>query len=98
MENYAILLKGTDTGEGREGKLKMIGTIGIARLSADEEYAEVGYGILEKFWGVGYATETLRLFVDHYFNSERKLPLPFLTLVFLNGTVLDDIKGKCRKK
>jgi hypothetical protein len=72
MENYAIVLKSVAEGmeEGERGG--MIGVIGIPRLSHDGLAAEVGYAIVPDFWGRGYASEALILFVRHYFNSERK--------------------------
>lgn len=75
MENYAIILK--DESSGKEGVESgvMIGVIGIPRLSHDEMAAEVGYGITPGFWGKGYASEALRLFVQHYFNSESEFLL-----------------------
>jgi ribosomal-protein-alanine N-acetyltransferase len=81
IENYAIILK---PGEGISGGGKrgdMIGVIGIPRLSHDGLASEVGYGITPAFWGKGYASEALNLFVRHYFNSKStSLFSPFLNL------------------
>jgi len=51
----------------------MIGTIGIPRLSHDGVAAEVGYGITPEFWGQGYASEALIMFVKLYFSSKSEL-------------------------
>jgi RimJ/RimL family protein N-acetyltransferase len=76
MENYAIISKSVAEGvEGERGG--MIGVIGIPRLSHDGLAAEVGYAISPDFWGRGYASEALILFVRHYFNSESKSLLTF---------------------
>jgi RimJ/RimL family protein N-acetyltransferase len=45
MENYGILLK-----QDGESNLKMIGAVGIPRMS--ELGAEIGYGIHSDYWGV----------------------------------------------
>jgi RimJ/RimL family protein N-acetyltransferase len=83
MENYAIMLKtpphhSMEKGIREEGKEeeeeKMIGVIGIPRLSPDGLSAEVGYAILPEYWGMGYASEALILFTSYYFNSERTFP------------------------
>jgi predicted acetyltransferase len=72
MENYAIVLKSVAEGMEAGEQGGMIGVIGIPRLSYDGSAAEVGYAISPDFWGRGYASEALILFVQHYFNSERK--------------------------
>jgi hypothetical protein len=72
MENYAIVLKSVTEGMEKGERGGMIGVIGIPRLSHDGLAAEVGYAITPDFWGRGYASEALILFVKHYFNSESK--------------------------
>jgi [ribosomal protein S5]-alanine N-acetyltransferase len=72
IENYAIILKNKSEGGTEAKKLDMIGVIGIPRLSHAGTAAEVGYGILPGFWGKGYASEALVLFVKHYFSSDSK--------------------------
>lgn len=74
IENYAIILKDDNgnsdvVGDG-ETRGKMIGSIGIPRLSHDGVASEVGYGITPEFWGKGYASEALVMFVRLYFNSK----------------------------
>ncbi|TAQ88129.1 hypothetical protein B7494_g3512 [Chlorociboria aeruginascens] len=82
MENYAILLRSSVTGqeidkergeaEGEEGqkKAKLIGVIGAIRES--EKGAEVGYGIGPEWWGKGYMTEALGLFIKTWFSIKRE--------------------------
>jgi RimJ/RimL family protein N-acetyltransferase len=77
MENYAIILKSVAEGMEAGECGGMIGVIGIPRLSHDGSAAEVGYAITPDFWGRGYASEALILFVRHYFNSESKSLLTF---------------------
>jgi RimJ/RimL family protein N-acetyltransferase len=97
MENYGIMLKNStsigEEGNGNTGE-KMIGILGIPRLSPSELAAEVGYALLPEYWGMGYASEALTLFRTYYFNSTRKLllffllsppPLSFFTLFFLRS-------------
>ncbi|KAH7336269.1 N-acetyltransferase-like protein [Rhexocercosporidium sp. MPI-PUGE-AT-0058] len=68
MEMYAVLLRPSGTEPAT-----FIGGMGIIRLSEDGEAAEVGYGILPAFWGKGYAPEALKLLVNYYWTSERRL-------------------------
>lgn len=70
MENYAIILKNSTSEEGNSGE-KMIGILGIPRLSPSGAAAEVGYALLPEYWGMGYASEALILFRTYYFNSTR---------------------------
>ncbi|KAE9379965.1 acyl-CoA N-acyltransferase [Stipitochalara longipes BDJ] len=82
IENYAIILKnsnGNGNEAGEESKeSEMIGVIGIPRLSHDGLAGEVGYGIMPSFWGKGYASEALGLFVRYYFNSKREFQKEYL--------------------
>lgn len=72
QENYAIMLKpSSDDGNG-DAERKMVGVIGIPRLSHDEMAAEVGYGIMVSEWGKGYASEALSRFTEYYFDSKSK--------------------------
>jgi RimJ/RimL family protein N-acetyltransferase len=88
MENYGIMLKhSTSTSasigeEANEEKEKMIGILGVPRLSPDGAAAEVGYAILPEYWGRGFASEALVLFQRWYFESERRSP-SFLYVPFL---------------
>lgn len=67
MEMYAVILRPTGTEPAT-----FIGGMGIIRLSADGEAAELGYGILPDHWGKGYAPEALKAFVDYYWTSESR--------------------------
>jgi RimJ/RimL family protein N-acetyltransferase len=88
IENYAIILKAENNKDERVENGQMIGVIGIPRLSHDGMAAEVGYGIRPDFWGRGYASEALILFVKHYFSSERRLLLSLIFLTFPSGCCL----------
>lgn len=76
MENYAILEKSLPGEE--TSKPVMIGCIGIPRLAEDLDGVEVGYGLHPDFWGKGYATEALQLFIKHYWNSKSETSLPVI--------------------
>jgi hypothetical protein len=101
IENYAIILKPDDSTVEDEKKGEMIGVIGIPRLSHDGLAAEVGYGITPAFWGRGYASEALSLFVRHYFNSKSmSIFLLFSSLSFFDllcWEKLDEMGRKGRK-
>ena len=48
-----------------------IGICGLLTQEIDEKKEiEVGYHILKKFWGQGYATEAAKLFIDYAFKNE----------------------------
>jgi hypothetical protein len=54
----------------------MIGTVGAVRLPPNQEDAvEIAYGILSGFWGRGFASEGLGLFVGLYWDAERVFSL-----------------------
>ena len=42
----------------------MIGIVGLPRIEA--RWAELGYGLHIDYWGKGYASEALKLFIDLY--------------------------------
>jgi RimJ/RimL family protein N-acetyltransferase len=65
-ENYAILLK-PFAPTAVDGKVKMIGSIGIRRIA--EDACIVGYSIHPDCSGSGYATEALKLFTGSYWKS-----------------------------
>lgn len=61
--NLAIILNG-----------ELIGSIGIKQINYDEESTEAGYWIGANYWGNGYATQALKLFlgeVDSKFDFKR---------------------------
>jgi RimJ/RimL family protein N-acetyltransferase len=50
-----------------EVKVKMIGTVGTVRVPQGlEDAVEVAYGIHSDFWGQGYASEAMGMFVALY--------------------------------
>jgi ribosomal-protein-alanine N-acetyltransferase len=58
----AILDKNTHT---------FIGLCGLLLQGVDgKKEIEVGYHVLKKYWGQGYATEAAKLFIDYAFNNE----------------------------
>ena len=51
----------------------MIGTVGAVRLPPGKNDAvEIAYGIHSDFWGNGYASEALGMFVELYWAARRK--------------------------
>lgn len=63
VENYAISLK-SSVDFSENGKPKLIGTIGPYRVNPDA--AQLGYGLHRDYWGKGYGTEALKLFIKFY--------------------------------
>jgi hypothetical protein len=52
----------------------MIGTVGAVRLPQEfEDAVEIAYGVHSDFWGNGYASEGLGMFVELYWTAGRKL-------------------------
>jgi ribosomal-protein-alanine N-acetyltransferase len=50
---------------------KFIGICGLLAQEIDgKKEIEVGYHILKKYWGQGYATEAAKLFIDYAFKNE----------------------------
>ncbi|KAH9224962.1 GNAT domain-containing protein, partial [Leptodontidium sp. 2 PMI_412] len=81
IEKFAMMLipenceasqkEGEGGGNEEEGKMEMVGFVGTNRYK--ESGMEVGYVINRRFWGRGFATEGLRMFLDMYWEmSERK--------------------------
>lgn len=77
IDNYAILLK-SSMGSNEAGKPRLIGTIGSYRVNYDA--AAIGYGLHPEYWGRGYGTEALKLFIELYWASGRMFSdsVPFL--------------------
>lgn len=69
---YAVLLRGS---EDSDGKPKMIGSVGIPRVSKDA--VEVGYGVNPEYWGMGYGPEAVKLFIQFYWNTRGKCCISF---------------------
>ncbi|TVY47868.1 hypothetical protein LOCC1_G001993 [Lachnellula occidentalis] len=70
MEQYAVLLKPSSSNE--TGAL--IGILCIPRVSSDGEIPELGYGIHSDYWGHGYASEAIALFISFYWAEESITP------------------------
>jgi RimJ/RimL family protein N-acetyltransferase len=72
VDNYAILLRSPIP--TLNGKARMIGTVGAVRIPENQgDAVEIAYGVLSDFWGEGYASEALRMFVELYWDPKRKL-------------------------
>ena len=50
-------------------KKYLIGAIGLVRIAAEHQHAEMGYWIGKPFWGNGYCSEAARALLDFSFNS-----------------------------
>jgi RimJ/RimL family protein N-acetyltransferase len=92
IDNYAILLRTSGRLEGE--KPKMIGTVGAVRLpQAFEDAVEIAYGIYSDFWGNGYASEALGMFVELYWAAGRKILALYwytnIMLIVLTGAGVD---------
>src|SRR5688572_2485850 len=49
---------------------EFIGMCGLINQEVDgREQLEVGYHVLSKYWGKGYAPEAARMFIDYVFNE-----------------------------
>lgn len=46
-----------------------IGSIGVVRINASSEYAEIGYCLGQKWWGRGFMTEALAAVTDYLLNT-----------------------------
>ena len=68
VENYAILLRPFDNSSD-SAKPRMIGTVGATRVtsvSSDEYAIEIAYGLHSDYWGKGYMSEALGMFIKLY--------------------------------
>lgn len=54
----------------KKGKLRMIGVIGIVREQ------EIGYRIHPDFWGKGFMSEALNMFIEMFWGMESMPPAP----------------------
>lgn len=70
MEQYAILLRSSTSDKAGT----FIGLLCIPRVSSDGEIPELGYGIHSDYWGHGYASEAIALFISFYWAEESIAP------------------------
>jgi RimJ/RimL family protein N-acetyltransferase len=70
IENYAILLRGSEN-TTEDDKPRMVGTVGTTRLS-DDDAMEIAYGLHSDYWGRGYMSEALGMFIKLYWGVESK--------------------------
>jgi len=78
MKVYAILLKSSASTNPR-GKPRLIGTCGVLRN--EPLGAEIGYGLHPDFWGEGYMSEALNLFINLYWEPDSMSPTSLLKLI-----------------
>ena len=81
---WAILLRPLP-GSQEKSKPRMIGMIGILREH------EIGYKLHSDFWGKGYMTEALRIFIDMYWEMEGRI---FFSSQSAKKVALVGIEGK----
>ena len=65
-ERWAIMLKD----ENKDAKLRMIGVVGLVREP------EIGYKLHPDFWGKGYMSEALDMFIKMWFGMESSYSPP----------------------
>jgi ribosomal-protein-alanine N-acetyltransferase len=63
-QRWAILLRQLPGSQENSDKPRMIGIIGIVREQ------EIGYKVHPDFWGKGYMTEALKMFINLYWKME----------------------------
>ncbi|KAI9055975.1 hypothetical protein LZ554_000909 [Drepanopeziza brunnea f. sp. 'monogermtubi'] len=78
VEMFAVMLPPPSDIDAA-GKATFVGSIGIIRLAEDGQSAEVAYGMLPRYWGRGYAPEALKLLVEYYWNSDRRVQKDILS-------------------
>jgi ribosomal-protein-alanine N-acetyltransferase len=66
-QRWAILLRPLPGSQEEDAKRRMIGIIGIVREQ------EIGYKVHPDFWGKGYMTEALRMFIGMYWKMAGKI-------------------------
>jgi ribosomal-protein-alanine N-acetyltransferase len=66
-QRWAILLRQLPGSRENSDKPRMIGIIGIVREQ------EIGYKVHPDFWGKGYMTEALKMFINLYWKMEGML-------------------------
>lgn len=68
IENFAVLLKDS---RNDEGKLRMIGKVGIFQFPA-----EISWMLHPDFWGIGYASEAIKGYLEWYWQDEGQMLAP----------------------
>lgn len=84
-----------DNGIGRMAAIlketnEFVGWVGLklqANVNGRDQFYDIGYRLLEKHWGKGYATEANYFFRDYAFNH--------LSIKVLNATALTANKASC---
>lgn len=71
---------------------KMIGTCGFVRFDAENNAAEVGYVISDKFWGNGYAAEALGRIISFGFEELS------LNRIYARHMIGNDASGRVMQK
>lgn len=61
----STLVTGGDEAEGETQAMKLIGIIGLANYPDN-----IGYKVHPDYWGKGYMTEALKLFVEMFWTLE----------------------------
>lgn len=56
-------------------------------VNGREQFYDIGYRLLPKFWGKGYATESAKFFINYGFNT--------LNIPVINATALRANAGSC---
>ena len=46
---------------------KLIGTVSLPSIDKDYKVAEIGYGIIDSYWGNGYASEAIKAIMEYGF-------------------------------
>lgn len=88
IENYAILLRLSHSSSTNQ-KPRMIGTVGALRLSSEEDTIEIAYGLHSHYWGSGYASEALGMFIKLYWAAESTICGPPSLFIFIRGSFKD---------
>ncbi|KAH7308769.1 GNAT domain-containing protein [Rhexocercosporidium sp. MPI-PUGE-AT-0058] len=93
IEKFAMMLI-PEEGRAERGEGEMVGFVGTNRYK--EQGMEVGYVINRRFWGRGFATEGMRLFLDMYWAmDERKYITRLVGKTSPNNIASQNILLKC---
>ena len=86
IEKFALMLVPTEEGSDNPRR-EMVGFVGTNRYK--EQGMEVGYVINRRYWGLGYATEGLRLFLDMYWDLPRTSTHLFMSTLLASDGFTD---------